>query len=74
VSLNDLGAISGGFSAYPDHCYSGTHADRKACVRQKCNLIPAGDARDGCLWWVDWLQLADNPNFRFEKINCPSDI
>jgi Glycosyl hydrolase family 45 len=74
VSVDELGAVYGGFMSYPDHCYSGTHADRKACVRQKCSLIPAGDARDGCLWWVDWLELADNPNFRFEKIDCPSDI
>jgi hypothetical protein len=74
VNVSELGATSGGFMAYPDHCYSGSHEQRKSCVREKCNLIPAGDARDGCLWWVDWLQLADNPNFRYTKIDCPSDI
>jgi hypothetical protein len=74
VSSADLGATQGGFVHYPDICYSGSLDDRKACVRQKCNLIPAGTARDGCLWWVDWLQLADDPNFRFEPIACPPDI
>ena len=74
VSSTDLGAAQGGFVHYPDICYTGTLEDRKACVRQKCSLLPAGGARNGCLWWADWFQLADNPNFRYESIQCPSDI
>ncbi len=71
---SDLGAAQGGFVHYPDLCFAGTLEQRKACVKAKCELIPAGDARKGCLWWADWFQLADNPNFRYEPIACPSDI
>lgn len=74
VSASQLGATSGGFMSYPNLCYTGSHDERKACVRAKCSIIPAGPARDGCLWWVDWLQLADNPNFRYAPIACPSDL
>lgn len=70
VSGSDLGPSAGGFLS----TCSGTHAQKKECVRQKCNLIPEGDARDGCLWFVDWYQVADNPNFKYEPIQCPGDI
>jgi DNA polymerase-3 subunit alpha len=57
-----------------DDLYTGPLDDRKKCVRAKCDLLPAGDARNGCYWWVDWLNLADNPQFRYEPIACPKDI
>jgi hypothetical protein len=73
----DFGAQYGGFysgdSANPQ-CNAGTHEQKKACVKTKCNQLPAGRAREGCYWWVDWMQLADNPKFRFEPIQCPNDI
>jgi hypothetical protein len=64
---SDLGAQYGGFLT---EC-TGTHAQRKDCVRQECNKIPAGQAREGCLWFVDWLQIADNPKFTSQVVNCP---
>ncbi len=67
-NLNDLGEQFGGF--LPD-CTMGTHADKKECVRQKCMTLPAGNARNGCIFFVDWFQIADNPNFNFEATNCP---
>lgn len=64
----DLGGQYGGFLAA---CTTGTHAQKKECVRQRCNTIPAGSARDGCLWFVDWFEIADNPNFTSEPTSCP---
>lgn len=64
---NDLGAQYGGFLT---NC-TGSHAAKKECVRQECQKIPAGGARDGCLWFVDWLQVADNPKFTSQQTDCP---
>jgi hypothetical protein len=64
---NDLGAQYGGFLT---NC-TGAYSERKECVRQNCNKIPAGPARDGCLWFVDWLQAADDPKFTSQAVNCP---
>ena len=69
-NVSDLGPVYGGFLT---GC-SGSYEEKKACVRQKCSVIPEGDARNGCLWFVDWYQAADNPNFRYEPIDCPSDM
>jgi hypothetical protein len=64
---NDLGAQYGGFLT---NC-TGAYSEKKECVRQNCNKIPAGPARDGCLWFVDWLQAADDPKFTSQAVNCP---
>ncbi|HKO93342.1 MAG TPA: hypothetical protein VJU61_19440 [Polyangiaceae bacterium] len=64
---DDLGAQYGGFLT---EC-SGTHAAKKECVRQQCMKIPAGAARDGCIWFVDWFEAADNPKFTSQATNCP---
>lgn len=64
---SDLGAQYGGFLT---NC-SGTLSAKKDCVRQNCMKIPAGAARDGCIWFVDWFNIADNPKFTSEQTNCP---
>ena len=63
----DLGAQYGGFLT---EC-TGTHAVKKDCVRQECMKIPAGPARDGCIWFVEWFQVADNPKFTSQSVQCP---
>lgn len=64
---SDLGAQYGGFLT---SC-SGSHTAKKDCVRQQCMKIPAGAARDGCIWFVDWFEAADNPKFTSEQTDCP---
>jgi hypothetical protein len=70
VSNDQLGAQYGGFLSV---C-KGDHAAKKRCVRERCALLPAGDVRNGCLWFVDWFEVADNPDFRAEPIACPADL
>lgn len=64
---NDLGEQYGGFLS---DCTGNLQA-KKDCVRAKCNLIPAGAARDGCIWFVDWFEVADNPNYTSQQVDCP---
>jgi len=64
---SDLGAQYGGFLT---EC-TGAHSAKKECVRQECMKIPAGPARDGCIWFVDWFQVADNPKFTSQPTDCP---
>jgi hypothetical protein len=64
---NDLGAQYGGFLT----TCSGSYTAKKDCVRQQCMKIPAGPARDGCIWFLDWFQAADNPKFTSQSTDCP---
>jgi glycosyl hydrolase family 45 len=70
MSASDMGSMYGGFLS----ACTGSYDAKKACVREKCMKLPEGDARKGCIWFVDWYQAADNPQFRYESIACPSDI
>ena len=64
---SDLGAQYGGFLT---EC-TGAHSAKKECVRQECMKIPEGRAREGCLWFVDWFEVADNPKFTSQATDCP---
>jgi len=70
VSNVDLGSIYGGFRA---KC-----GDDKECVRSMCNQnfgTPAlSDLKSGCDWYVDWFDIADNPDVQFKEIDCPSEL
>jgi hypothetical protein len=64
---SDLGAQYGGFLT---NC-KGDYEAKKACVRQQCMKIPSGPAREGCFWFIDWFQIADDPKFTSQQTNCP---
>jgi hypothetical protein len=48
----------------------------KNCILQMCQAAygSAQDMLDGCEWFVNWYNAADNPNFTMKQIACPSDI
>jgi len=47
-----------------------------ACTRTMCNAAFAGktDLLNGCLWFTDCFQGADNPKFVYSKVTCPSQL
>lgn len=64
----DLGAQYGGLLA-------GCNGD-KSCVQQKCQSIFAGkpDLQEGCDWFLNWFNAADNPTFTYKQVACPAAI
>lgn len=81
VDNSQLGAQYGGFLS---ECREGLgpedHELIKSCMRDKCEAIFLGDNRnltelyDGCIWFVDWFQVADNPEFVYQPISCPDEL
>jgi hypothetical protein len=73
----DLGERYGGFFL---ECrkQNGDHGAIKQCARTKCeSMFSEGSEADllaGCLFWVDWANVADNPNFKYGQVACPADI
>ena len=65
---SDLGAQYGGFLA-------GCNGD-KTCVQNKCTTVFANkpELLAGCDWFTTWFGAADNPNFTFKQIACPSAV
>ncbi len=50
----------------------------KSCVMQRCdNLFSKPgmeDLLDGCRWFVDWFEAADNPTLEFKEVECPDAL
>ena len=67
---SDLGAIYGGFRD-PTSC--GADA---TCIRNKCQAAfgSSPELMAGCDWYLNWLQMADNPDIRYAPIACPAAI
>ena len=69
---SDLGATYGGFLA---NCSGDTNA-KKSCVMNKCMQVfgNKADLMAGCNWFVNWFEVADNPNLVAKEIACPQMI
>ncbi len=78
VGSGELGATYGGLlSACKDQLgYDAPLDQYKSCVTNRCNNVFAGhdDLLDGCDWFVDWFETADNPNLQFAEVECPNAL
>ena len=63
-----LGAQYGGFRA--------TCGSNAECIRGMCQTAFGNKAElmAGCEWYIGWFAMADNPNFVYERIACPSAL
>jgi hypothetical protein len=73
---SDIGARYGGFLS---SCKSaGSHSAVKSCVAQRCQNVFGSkgftDLYNGCMWFVDWFEVADNPNLVFIPVTCPAAL
>lgn len=77
VDNSQLGATYGGFlqACYDMYGFNESHSTYKSCVEEMCNDVfsPAGmeDLLAGCLWYVNWMNVADNPAFKYKQVTCP---
>ncbi len=76
IPEGELGANRGGFLT--ECAGAGSLDGKKQCVRDKCANVFGSrgltDLEAGCLWFVDWFQVADNPDFLVQQIDCPSEL
>ena len=58
--------------------YQGSMEDYKSCVRQKCqaifNTADKAELMAGCNFFVDWMNAADNPTFKYKQVDCPQEL
>jgi len=77
IPEGELGANRGGFLSTGE-CSGGDHNARKECVRNKCTSVfgsrGLSDLEAGCLWFVDWFEVADNPDFLVQQVDCPNEL
>ena len=78
VTASQLGPSYGGFLAACKQQGISDHAGLKSCVMQKCTSVFSDkgltELADGCRWFVDWFQAADNPSLQYAEVACPNDL
>jgi hypothetical protein len=77
IDNSELGAQYGGFLPACKQS-GGDHSGVKQCMRDKCEAVfgsrGLSELYDGCMWFVDWFEVADNPSFKFKQVNCPAEL
>ena len=80
VSNTELGAQYGGFLTQCRETlgWNAAHDDVKSCVRNRCDAVfdepGMSDLKNGCYWFVDWYEAADNPNLQYTEVACPQQL
>ncbi len=80
VSTSELGAQYGGFltTCQEQLGYNAGLEDYKECVAQRCQSVfgtrGLSELQEGCEWFVDWFEAADNPNLNYKEVTCPSAL
>jgi len=79
VSNGELGAQYGGFmlACREEHGWSGPEAyeNSRQCVRERCESVFMSrgltELYEGCMWYINWFRAADNPQIRYQQVQCP---
>ena len=78
IPNSQMGAQYGGFLSACQEIYGYQDLDAlKTCLRSKCDLFRSRgltQLAEGCDWFIDWYQVADNPNIITTEVPCPMEL
>ena len=80
VSNEELGAQYGGFlsACKQEIGYNASLSEYKGCVAQRCNTVFGSrgltELQEGCLWYAEWFEAADNPSLKYKEVACPAEL
>jgi hypothetical protein len=80
VSNSELGAQYGGFLAAckQELGWNAPLASYKSCVTNRCNSVFGSRGltalQQGCLWYANWFEAADNPSLKYTEVACPPEL
>jgi hypothetical protein len=80
ASDDELGQQYGGLlAACKDELgFNASLQEYKSCLTQSCNDLFGSRGLDqlqeGCLWYADWFEAADNPALQYQEVECPAEL
>lgn len=80
VSNSELGAQYGGLlsACKQELGYEASLGQYKGCLSNKCNNLFGSrgltELQQGCLWYADWFEAADNPSLKYKEVQCPAEL
>ncbi|MFT7560164.1 MAG: hypothetical protein ACI93R_002082 [Flavobacteriales bacterium] len=80
VSNTELGAQYGGFlsACKSELGFNESLSTYKGCVVQRCDNVFGSrgltELHEGCLWYANWFESADNPALKYKEVTCPAAL
>jgi hypothetical protein len=72
VSTSQLGKQYGGLLSDCETENNYRSSEYKQCLTNKCNSIfTDATLREGCLFYADWFEAANNPTMLYKEVDCP---
>jgi hypothetical protein len=71
VSKSQLGEQYGGLLSACEKEESYNSAKYKSCLTTKCSIFTNQTLKDGCLFYANWMEAANNPTMIYKEIACP---
>ena len=80
ISNSELGAQYGGFlqACKNELGYNASLQQYKTCVSNRCDSVFGSrgltELQQGCQWFAEWFEAADNPALRYREVQCPAEL
>lgn len=80
VADNQLGAQYGGLlsACKQELGYDAGLQQYKSCLSAKCDSLfgerGLTELNNGCQWYANWFEAADNPALRYKEVTCPAEL
>jgi hypothetical protein len=71
VSKNQLGEQYGGLLSACEKEQNYNSANYKSCLTTKCNVFTNATLKEGCLFYANWMEAANNPTILYKEVACP---
>ncbi|SHO55909.1 cellulose binding domain-containing protein [Vibrio quintilis] len=80
ISSSELGSQYGGLLAAckQEIGWNASLDEYKSCLVKRCNSVFGSrnltEMQQGCLWYANWFEAADNPALKYKEVACPSEL
>jgi len=71
VQKNQLGEQYGGLLSACENENNYDFTKYKSCLTNKCNIFTNATLKEGCLFYANWFEAANNPTMLYKEVNCP---
>ncbi len=80
IPEQELGAQYGGLlsACKQELGYERSLGEYKSCLTNKCDSVFGSrgltELQNGCLWYAEWFEAADNPALKYKEVACPAQL
>jgi len=71
VSKAQLGKQYGGLLSTCEEENNYEFSKYKQCLTTKCNIFTNATLKEGCLFYANWFEAANNPTMLYKEVDCP---